>query len=98
MWAPPRPHLWHGKIVHKDRHLLASWRPEVLTPTLVELHLDGVLTHEWRCRAREVDPAIHNNIKVVGGGGFRTFLVFFLGLRSKPRTDCGCKTNSQFLP
>lgn len=60
--AEPRPHLWHGKIVHKDRHLLASRRAEVLTPTLVQLHLNGILTHEWRCRAREVDPTIHHNI------------------------------------
>lgn len=51
-------HLRHGEVVHKDCHLLAPRRTEVLTPAFIQLNFDRVLAHERGGRAREVDPGI----------------------------------------
>lgn len=49
-------YLRHGDIVHENSHLLATGGAKVLASSLVKFHLDGVLAHERRCCAREVDP------------------------------------------
>lgn len=81
-------YLWHGEVVHEDGHLLASRGAEVLAPALVQLHLDGVLTHERRRRARKVYPGFGSwcwcwcyftsNIGEVPGGEVRSLLAIDL--------------------
>lgn len=48
-------HLRHGHIVHENGHLLATRGTKILASSLVKFHFDGVLAHERRCGAREVD-------------------------------------------